>query len=230
MTAGLNPFLDDFCFSLTHTDYLRTKSEALNKQFAGSATVYTKDENLPVKISLTLTNVGQFGIKQFSSFSNINEEHKSLGYIKFQWVRVLDNGAFGSNNSEFYDVHDSHYGIEKVSKKANRIYVNYIKSSGEYRGEGKALMQTVMEYSYTKGCEGRVALHAAWNSHGFYYGLGMRSEDPQTDAFIAKKYEDYKAGLGVEEHPILRLYMYQDSIETWKTKINANPILLLNDK
>lgn len=82
-----------------------------------------------------------------------------------------------------------------------------------------------MEYGYAKGSEGRLILDACWDSHGFYYKLGMRTTNPQTDAKIVKRLEEF-AG---KERPFYDfgshiMYMPEEGRALWKEKIAAKPI------
>lgn len=212
--------------SLAYTDYLKDQDDALDHQIKGEAIVYTKEDRLPVHITIRLANESD-GIKKFTAYANCDGVTTPLGHANIEWLRSLPNGNFGNeimgNITDTSDLYD--YGQEKTCEKVSKIFVEYIESSHKYLGEGKALMQAIMEYSYMKGCEGRVMLDANWDSHGFYYGLGMRTDDVEIDAKIKDIYLKYKKTHQLQEFTHVYMYLYQDAVQTWKTQINTNPVL-----
>jgi hypothetical protein len=167
--------------------------------------------------------------KKYSKYKEIvakgfadNKEIK-LGYSRITYYEECDRGVVGAYNK--YDlIANSFYRKDlDLEEKLSMIFVEALESSyhNQYKGVGTALMQASMEYGYGKGCAGRLGLDASWDSHGFYYKLGMRTLFPPLDKRIAqslsKGEKTYNLGL-------CSMYLPQAGIEFWKSRIQHRPI------
>lgn len=193
----------------------------------GKATVYSIAEQKKIEITIEQTN-HIYGRVILTAYANINGKQHELGTAKIDWIRNLDNGKYGSENytnltcGSYYT-----YGLEQNAHRVNKIVVEDIRCpwNKHYKGIGSALMQAAMEYGYSKNCKGRIFLDACWDSHGFYYKLGMRTKSRETDKAIVQRLEQY-AG---KERPYIdfgshMMHMPEEERASWKEKIIANPI------
>ncbi len=185
-----------------------------------------KDKKTGCDLQITIkTTYSYYGQVIFEAMKDSN----SLGYLQTEWVRTSNEGNLFSEVRRcipsFSSLSD--YGDEACLGEAppSKIYVAYMKTVSAkqcYRGIGSALMQAAMEYSYFRGCEGRILLDAAWSSHGFYYKLGMRTSscDPDIDKAIEERIESG----ATDDFGSHYMYLQRAAREEWKTKILKEPI------
>jgi hypothetical protein len=187
----------------------------------GSATVrnISTGEQIPIKIIKEDYSLGEF------SFKAITKSGEELGFVHCDWYRTKENGVYGSEDYPEVTIHDQFFKYGN-SEKTNHIVIKTIDSCSQkiFKGVGSALLQSVIEYGYSFGCEGRVQLDAVLNSHGFYYKMGMRTGLKEIDEII----EEHTKSLQVGEVPgELRpeiMHMPQKGIDRWSEQIDANPI------
>lgn len=139
------------------------------------------------------------------------ENNKEVGYIRF-------HASIGPYLVE-----------ENLSvQKCHSIYIEMIKVHEKGQGLGTKLMQSVIEYSIKSGMQGRIYLHSTESEeipHGFYYKLGLRALDQQTNQRIAKELEEnvqreIDFTVNIEMHLPEKYFK-----ERWCKIISENPIL-----
>jgi hypothetical protein len=164
--------------------------------------------------------------KVFEAFVEDEEGWQEIGRIQIQRYRTRKkDGLYGSENCQ--DGSFLTYGRER-GRRVSKIFVDIIQSpqNARYKGVGTALMQAVMEYGFSKGCEGRIDLDACWSSHLFYHKLGMIPVFEKKEAAIAK----FVAQQGIPDTSRLgsvTMFMPEERIVEWRKRIQANPILQL---
>lgn len=123
-------------------------------------------------------------------------------YLRF---RSRDSSAkiMLSVSSKSQNVEDSGY-----------VFINSLNAYGIYR-LGSVFIQIAIENSLMAGMGGRVRLNSTRDSGLFYFKLGFVPDCELTFNFL-KNGENINGG---------EMYLPQASIEIWKNKITANPIL-----
>lgn len=164
----------------------------------GIAFVYSQEEGKPVPIVI---RKAEYALQEECYVALLPEDASSgrftqLGHITFSHLRMLSSGVYGSETCKG-PAYES-YGQDARIGKLNKIFITHIERTNanetreKYKGVGTALMQAAVEWGVAHGCEGRAALLAINNSHGFYYKLGMRAHYnhiPTHDAAIANELE-----------------------------------------
>ncbi len=167
----------------------------------------------------------------FLATAKIAGVETKLGEVTLEWFRDRGEKPFGSENT-CYGIERWNslygYGAETPEKTAKIVMTNLLSyKKEEYKGVGMALTQAAIEYSYMRGCEGRLLLDACWDSHVFYYKLGMRAKHGATNQEIVRRLQERAQGPVADQdcgsHP---MYMPQSARADWKEKIRANPIFL----
>ena len=200
----------------------------------GRATLFDLVTNKPLAITIESIppKIPGPGKIKLSAFAHIDGEKKELGFITLYWFRTLEDGTYGSEYFP-YPLTEAHkfysYGGEKTPTNPNKILIESLHShmGNQYSGIGRSLVQAAIEYSYAKGCDGRIFEEAVRNSPGFYYKLGMRTSSPETDAKIAQKLlesEGLRLTKNLGSH---MMYLYSEERSKWKDKIKTSPIFKL---
>lgn len=147
------------------------------------------------------------------------DDKKMLGGVSFRcrWARETTYGTETGLNDATY------YSPKKKNKEraVKIVWIDDIRTQGNIKGIGRALMQAVMECSFYLECKGRIALDAHGASPGFYYKLGMRSPDEVVNKMIPTTFFSRKDR--EELHPE-HYYMYlpAEAVESWKERIQIN--------
>jgi hypothetical protein len=212
-------------------------SEKMIGKVVGKTSVIDKLDQMPHDVTITERAHGEHN-DQVIFYAYIDESGKSkeVGSMALEWLRIKENGKYGSKNrgSIDYDcIHpNQYYGGRKTlgGENLSKVYINemYSTSKQKYSGVGTALFQIAIEHAYRLGCEGRLELDAAWNSHGFHYKQGMRCSYSKNDQKIVEELTDAKAAereSNTKELGSISMYMPQDGIQMWKKKIMEHPIL-----
>lgn len=187
----------------------------------GYANIINMQSNMPEKICLKKITVAD-GYKCFVAYG---KDGTQLGEVLFRWLKKMPDGSIGNEQGIFLPEHP----IVKMYSQNTQIFIDNLKSPYRncYRGIGKALMQTVIEYSYYKACGGRISLEAAYASHGFYYKMGMRTRDPVIDRTIAANVKKIAQGDRSPLNTNLGMYAMAFServIRAWQMKVFSSPI------
>jgi hypothetical protein len=162
------------------------------------------------------------GYKCFVAYANNGTQ---LGEVLFRWLRKMPDGSIGNEQGIFLPDHP----IVKMYSQNTQIFIDNLQSPYRncYKGVGKALIQSVIEYSYHKACGGRISLEAAYASHGFYYKMGMRTRDPAVDGTIAANVKKIAKGDRSSLNTSLGMFAMAFServIRAWRMKIFSCPI------
>ena len=182
-------------------------------------------EEIDISIINKKPDIAHPGIRQFSAYYSSPEGEIEVGYITFYVLKNLPDGSYGGESFgrplTERDVY-LHYGSEETSKRTNKIFVEHLNSyiTPQFKGIGKALIQSAIEYGYRDGCEGRIFLDAVDNSHAFYWKIGMRTKDRVLDAEIETN-QSIPTPLPL---PPRLMYMYVEAREIWKQIIANHPI------
>lgn len=211
------------------------ETEKMVGKIVGKTTVLGKQDRIPHDVTIT-QNIGWHDDEStFYAYTNENGKTELIGYIQLVWFRQMENGVYGSKNyGQLNDSFNPHiyYGSVRLEegKNLSKICINDMRSiqKDKYQGVGTALYQVAIEHGRKHGCEGRLILDAAWNSHGFHYKLGSRSPYTEQNEKIAEELEKAKAEErepNTKELGSVWMYMPQEAIQTWKKKIEEHPIL-----
>ncbi len=201
------------------------KIHAIPDPYSGTAIVHASQEQNEMQIEIRISE-GTYGRKLFQAF---NKNGQRIGHMGIDWLRTLDNGIYGSKNHTFglepyYS--DGFYQNNTTNERFNVIYIETIKTSfSDYKGVGTALIQAAMEYSYLKGCEGRLVTNTVNDAAPFYFKLGMRCQDAYRNNYI-KTYITTAAEKGRTGHNFGSHYMSMTpvNIMQWKEKIREHPV------
>lgn len=185
--------------------------------------------------NITITKVKQNYGLLFTAYLQSPNSAVELGYAYIHHLRVMEHGRYGSENLSISSSDEIHhfcrYGNETEAAKADRIFVNLIKTKKNitmYKGIGTSLIQTAIEYGLRKKCEGRLQLIACWSSHCFHYKMGLRSRFKEDNQAITEKLEGAQQMVTKPDtHDLGPIVMYLPSAEIpkWLKKIKENPIL-----
>jgi len=95
-------------------------------------------------------------------------------------------------------------------------------------GIGTCLIQRAIEESFKRGYEGRVGVSAFFNSHGFYYKLGFRSQEPLINEAVVEALQRSKV-IGKPSDTLclgeVDMFLPREAIDQWKQKIMGAPIV-----
>lgn len=143
---------------------------------AGVATIHSKED----KSSHTLHIVEEdeeSGVRTFSAYTPMKDGYAWMGELKITWLRTLPDGKFGSKKDAPIYGARTRYGFAEKTHTLSKVYIELLQSfeNETYKGVGTALMQVAVETSFHLGCQGRLILDATFNSHPFWYKMGMRS-------------------------------------------------------
>ncbi|MBX7067458.1 MAG: hypothetical protein K1X28_09525 [Parachlamydiales bacterium] len=129
--------------------------------------------------------------------------------------------GFGNRDDFFPDVIEERYGDEKETK-LNKVKMDALQNlwrSKKY--VGVLLTKAILQYYLKKGCEARMDLSAGYTSHGFYYKLGLRAHDAETNKKIAAALAEKR---GTSDLQARSMFLPKVSREQWMKIIEADPI------
>jgi len=157
---------------------------------------------------------GDFAYFSARLFNTKSQLHELIGSIALEYIKSLNPIKKGNEKENQYYKHTDAVGF---------ICINTLDSNGEYRGVGTALMQVAIEYSFLKGCLGRIQLESIDDSCPFYYNQIKMSfiEDHESLQERIKNIHK-RSSVNYGSHD---MYLSEESIQEWKTKILFNPIL-----
>lgn len=191
----------------------------------GKATVFTADT--PVKILITKKNAN-FGRIAFIASGVLKGKETELGSILLDWIRVRDNGIFGSEYYSYSIIGTlKTYGPDRNTSKWSKIYVvrvdNFVPDQN-IKGIGTALMQAAVEYSFFKGCNGRLQLDAVRTSHIFHYKFGMRTGNSEVDNGIVELSARLQGKKPRRDFGCHDMHLPEAAQLLWKERIRKQPI------
>lgn len=197
----------------------------------GVATIHSKEDTFPLTLKI-IEEAPRFKMRIFSAYTLIEGEGYALvGELKTTWLRTLPNGKFGSEKEgPIYGAY-ANYGSAEKTNKVSKIYLKLLHSFENeiYTGIGTALMQVAIETSFYLGCEGRLILDAVFNSHPFWYKMGMRSlYDSEKDELVLHEIAQGKKerrAPRTDELNVTSLYLPPEAIALWKQRIDKAPVL-----
>jgi hypothetical protein len=211
------------------------ETEKMVGKIVGKATVLGKLDQIPHDVTITQDTGWYDDEPIFYAYTDENSKTKKIGYMQLVWFRQKEDGKYGSKNyGQLPDSFDPniYYGSVRLEegKNLSKICIKDMRSlyKDKYQGVGTVLYQVAIEHGRKFGCEGRLILEAAWNSHGFHYKLGSRSRYPKQNEKIAEELDKAKAEgrePNTKELGSIWMYMPQEAIQTWKKKIEEHPIL-----
>jgi hypothetical protein len=191
-------------------------------KLTGQAIVYTVKGNQPIPIAIEIIKCPEFKI--INAYLNGTDGRKELGKICITHYRAHQTGEYMSQYEKVlgHTPDETHYRYGE-EEKVHKIFVRLLDSpqNKAYKGVGTALMQAAMEYGYSKKCEGRVDLEAAYSSHRFYFKLGMRSYEETKNQAIA---ECIASDTKTNHLLNFLMYMKAEGRAAWKQRIKEHPI------
>ena len=172
------------------------------------------------------------------------DKQMTLGYTYLCHLSRAPDGTYEGGNH--YDLQPNHplrtqdeEGNEDKAKmcvevlnSSQKLYkIHHAEYDPEYKyyGVGTALLQTVIEYSYEQGCEGRVILQTGrFGPHGFYYKLGMQAKDEAVNRKIQEELtlaENEDRAPDTKSLGLVVMHLPSESLAKWKEHITEHPIL-----
>lgn len=189
----------------------------------GKATV-TSMQDRTNSVSLILKREFNEGLlTTYKTYTYVEGVYTLVGAIAIEFFSINEHGNYEGEKTRKISESSQlmRYGLDETAYKANKIFVEDLFSSHRQHlhGVGTALMQAAIEYSYSKGCDGRILLEASPAAHVFYFKLGMRTLDPALDALIEQEWNE-------PSKPRELIYMYMPAAARlmWKERIKLNPI------
>lgn len=188
----------------------------------GYATIHLVSTGEAVPITIIKKNhpSGEFSFNAFTQSGGL------LGSLDCDWYRKKEDGIYGSYNCRQVVRYDPYFKYGRELEQVNHLVIQTIDSYARnfYRGVGAVLVQAVIEYGYSLGCEGRIQLEAVRNSHCFYYKLGMRTGWEEIDEHIGRVAQTLKGREVPQDIRAERMHMPQEAVDTWRKRIAASPI------
>ena len=210
------------------------------EEFVGETYITNKATGERVNVMVVRSNTSKGG----EVYKIIRPDGRELGYTD---IRVCTEGPLGHGDFladvAWYREHGycgssswGKYGHSNDVTYSPRVYVEMMKSpaSGTYRGVGERLHQLAVERSLQIGGEGRVTLSASYNSHGFHYKTGFRTQSPNVayalgnDEKIAAILADAKLrGVRPDTSELAQFGMYlpEEGVNAMKVRIKGGQIL-----
>jgi predicted GNAT family N-acyltransferase len=207
----------------THVDPLPQEKKSQYGEKVGVAEITIDSKKTPISIVEKMEN-------DLTLYGAVQENDKLLGYITFTEVTYdTEKKKLTSPYLSIIAGDMRKYDEElKGSSKVGRIYINYIEAYKKGCGLGGVLMQAAIEKSILLGHEGRIQLSAAWESHAFYYKLGLRSYDDDRNKQIEEELEKAEAEKrepNTKKLGSFFMYLPQKSLPEWQEKIRKHPYL-----
>ncbi|MBA3237282.1 MAG: GNAT family N-acetyltransferase [Parachlamydiaceae bacterium] len=204
---------------------------SIKGKIVGEGKIIKSDDQSEQKI--VITKLKEKGEVIFTAYLKCADVIK-LGDMTISHLRILKNGEYGDERRSITPDDTisfwRRYGREVQFARADRIFVHLMKAgqNNQYKGIGTNLIQTAIEYGFRNNCEGRLQLDACWNSHGFYYKMGLRSHLRSNDQEIAMELENAQnenRKSNTEELGSVYMYLPSAEIPNWSRKIKENPVL-----
>ncbi len=218
-----------------HASYYTTLISSTTK----SVVEQNSSEFLPVKI---YGKEGSYGLKEFYMVSEDNplkDTYRILGDMHLTWMRKLPgfpNDCIACENTLLPSPTDlwkgklplSYICIDRLLNYSKYLAPNSVEKKVCHLGIGRIFLQMAIEYSFYKGCEGRIKVQAAWNSHGFYYTMGLRSENQETNHAIEQELviakQEHRTSNTEKLDAVVMYLSAEKAQKLWKEKIEKNPL------